>query len=108
MHVEIVDKALAYDDPYSHKTFILVIRHCLDIPSMDHNLIPPFLLREAGLQVRETPKSQLEAPTIDDHAIYDPESFMRIHLKLSGIFSCFPTRALTRGEVETWDEYPIV
>ena len=106
--IEVVDKALAYDDPISLKTYILVIRHALDIPSMDHNLIPPFIMREAGLQVRETPKSQIDIPTVDDHAIYDPATFMRIRLKLKGIFSCFDSRPLTVDEMNNWEEYPVV
>jgi hypothetical protein len=55
--VEIGDVAIAYDDPISLQTYLLVMRNALLIPSMDHNLIPPFLLRMAGLQVDETPKS---------------------------------------------------
>ena len=44
--VEIGDVVIAYDDPYSSRTFLLVIRNALLIPSMDHNLLPPFLVRE--------------------------------------------------------------
>jgi hypothetical protein len=75
---------------------------------MDHNLIPPFLLWLAGLQVDETPKHQLALPTVDNHAIYDSETGMRIHLRLNGIFSYFSTQALTLDEIENWDTFPIV
>jgi hypothetical protein len=61
----------------------------------------------AGLQVDETPKHQLALPTVDDHWIYDSETEMRIHLKLKGIFSYFPTRALTLDEIDNWDRFPI-
>ena len=54
--VEIVDVAMAFDDPITTRTFILIMRNALYIPSMGHNLIPPFILREAGLYVDETPK----------------------------------------------------
>ena len=84
------------------------MRNALLIPTMDHNLVPPFLLRLAGLQVDETPKHQLALPTVDNHSIYDSETGMRIHLKLNGIFSYFPTRALTLDEIENWDMFPIV
>ena len=47
--VEIGDVAMAYDDPRKDITYILVMRNALLIPTMDHNLIPPFLIREAGL-----------------------------------------------------------
>ena len=106
--VEIGDVAIAYDDPISLQTYLLVMRNALLIPSMDHNLIPPFLLRMAGLQVDETPKHQLALPTVDNHSIYDSETGMRIHLKLNGIFSYFPTRALTVDEIDDWDRFPIV
>jgi hypothetical protein len=106
--VEIGDVAIAYDDPISLQTYLLVMRNALLIPTMDHNLVPPFLLRLAGLQVDETPKHQLALPTVDNHSIYDSETGMRIHLKLNGIFSYFPTRALTLDEIENWDMFPIV
>ena len=38
--IPIVDAAVAYDCPYSMKTYLLVARNVLYIPSMDHNLIP--------------------------------------------------------------------
>jgi hypothetical protein len=84
--VEIDDVAIAYNDTISLQTCLLVMRNALLIPMMDHNLIPPFLIQLAGLQVDETPKHQLALPTIDNHAIYDSESRMHIYLKLNGIF----------------------
>jgi hypothetical protein len=54
--VEIVDAMMAYDDPISHTTYLLVMRNALSIPSMGHNLIPLFLIREARLALDETPK----------------------------------------------------
>ena len=42
--VPIVDAGIAYDCPYSMQTYILVVCNALHIPSMDHNLIPPFIL----------------------------------------------------------------
>ncbi len=53
--VEIGDVAIAYDDPISLQTYLLVMRNALLIPMMDHNLIPPFLIRLASLQVDEPP-----------------------------------------------------
>jgi len=47
--VEIGDVAIAFDDPFNLKTYLLVMRNALLIPSMDHNLLPPFLVREASL-----------------------------------------------------------
>jgi hypothetical protein len=79
--VEIVDAMMAYNDPISHTTYLLVMRNALSIPSMGHNVIPPFLIRKAGLALDETPKFQLDTPTIDNHAIVNNVNGMRIHLK---------------------------
>ena len=107
--IEIVDKAIAYDCPYFLKTFLLVIRNALDIPTMKHNLIPPYILREAGLFVNEHPKRQAGmAATIDHHCIYDADSSLRIHLGLMGTFSYFPSRALTQFEMENREQFPVV
>ena len=77
---------------------------------MDHNLLPPFLVREASLFLDETPKFQSTdlSRNNHNHTIYDDETGMRIHLQLNGTFSYFPTRALTVDDQERWDEYPVV
>ena len=64
--VHIVDAAIAYDCPFSGQTFMLVIRNALYVPSMEHNLIPPFIMREAGMEVNECPKIHCDDPTIED------------------------------------------
>eukprot|EP00957_Ditylum_brightwellii_P040188 3040753-Ditylum_brightwellii.AAC.1 len=58
---------------------------------MDHNLIPPFMLREAGIAVNETPKIHKKNPTVDDHTITFSNSGLRITMRLWGVFSYFPT-----------------
>ena len=70
---------------------------------MDHNLVPPFILREAGLEVHDTPKIQVTDPTVEDHTIYFPNDDVRIALSLNGIFSYFPSRTPTRQELDTAD-----
>jgi hypothetical protein len=76
---------------------------------MNHKLVPPFLLQEAGLYVDETPTHQVANPTIDNRVIIvNSETGMRIHLLLNGIFLYFPTCALTLEGIEAWDNYPIV
>ena len=51
--VPIVDAAIAYDCPYSMKSYLLLIRNALYVPAMDHNLLVPFIMREAGCIVNE-------------------------------------------------------
>ena len=106
--VEIVDVAMAYDDPFTLKTYLFVMRNALYIPTMGHNLIPPFILREAGLHVDETPKRQAVNPAITNHSIFDPVTGLRVHLRLNGIFSHFITRPLTMDEESNWECYPVI
>ena len=89
--VRIVDAAIQYDCPYSHQPYVLIVRNALHVPSMKNNLIPPFIMREAGIKVNSTPKIHVDDPTVDDHCIYFKEGDFRIPMKLHGIFSYFPT-----------------
>ena len=83
---------MQHDDPYSGETYVLGLKNALYMPAMDNNLIPPFLLREAGLIVDDVPKSQAASPTIHHHSIYFPDEKFRIPLLLHGIFSYFPSK----------------
>jgi len=47
--VEIGDVAVAYNNPYLHEPYLLIMSNVLLIPLMDHNLLPPFLVRKALL-----------------------------------------------------------
>jgi hypothetical protein len=72
-----------------------LIRNALHVPSMHNNLVPPFLLREAGIRVRDTPQIQVSDPAVEDHSICFPETGFRIPLSLWGTFSYFLTSKLT-------------
>jgi hypothetical protein len=100
MKVPLVDAAVKYECPFDGGVHILVIQNALYVPSMDHNLVPPFMMREAGVIVKDTPKIQLEDPTEEDHAITFPETGFRIPLSLWGVFSCFPTSKPTLQDLE--------
>ena len=84
--VPIIDAAVAYDCPWSQTTYILISRNILSVPYMDHNLIPPLILREAVIKVDDIAMIHLNEPSIDDHAIISPNSDMRIRLHLHGTF----------------------
>ena len=60
--------------------------------SMKNNLIPPFMMREAGIVVNNAPKIHSRPPTVEDHFIYFPSTNLRITMVLNGIFSSFITR----------------
>lgn len=56
---------------------------------METNLIPPFMMREAGLQVNVTPKIHVNDPNEHHHAIVFPDDNLAIPLCLNGTFSFF-------------------
>ena len=58
-------------------------------------------MREAGIQVNDTPKIHCTDPTVEDHSIYFERHDLRIPLSLHGIFSYFDTYLPTSEEVET-------
>lgn len=101
--VPIVDAAIAYDCPFSLKSYILVARNVLYVQSMTHNLIPPFIMREAGVQVNEVAKIHAKNPSVEDHSIYFEDEQLRIPLALWGIFSYFPTRKPVEDDNELSD-----
>ena len=102
--VTIVDAALAYSCPHSLKTYVLIAKNVLYVPTLEHNLIAPFILRESGAFVNETPKIQVNSPSIHDHSIYYQDHQLRIPLRLKGIFSYFETRKPTQEEIEGCDK----
>ena len=100
MAVQVVDAAIQYDDPYDGQSYILVIRNALSVPSMHNNLMPPFVLREAGIQVKDVPKIHVTAPTEEDHSIMFKETGFRIPMSLWGTFSYFPTSKPTNKTLQ--------
>ncbi len=84
------------------------MRNVLLIPSMDHNLLPLFLVREALLFLDKKPKFQSTALSLENRTIHDEKTGLRIHLQLNGTFSYFELQSLTIEEIETWENYPLV
>jgi hypothetical protein len=97
--VPIVDAMVSYDCKRTNQVYLLVARNVLYVESMEINLIPPFILREKGLEVREVPKTQCKEPTVDDHTIQETESGLFIPLSLDGTFSTFDTRKPTDVDI---------
>ena len=98
--VSIVDAVIAYDCQTSGETYLLVVRNALCVPTVDINLIPPFILREAGLVLNDTPKIHCDDPSVEDNSLFDEETGMRIPFTLNGIFSMFASRSLTEDEIK--------
>ncbi len=104
MQLRIVDAAVQYDCPYNGMSYILVIRNTLYVPSMKNNLLPPFILRQAGIKLNDTPKILVDDPTIEDHSLLFPETGFRILLSIWGTFSYFPTCKPTATHMQDSDE----
>ena len=65
----------------------MVARNALYVESMDHNIVPPFIMREEGLEVDEQAKIHTPQPSKENHSVYCKEIKLRIPLKIEGIFS---------------------
>ena len=100
--VLIVDAMLAYDCKRTNQVYLLVLRNVLYIESMTDNLIPPFILREAGIIVNEKAKIHCAPGTAteEDHTIQVKDIGLFITMNLRSIFSYFPTRSPDEEDME--------
>ena len=57
-YVHAVDTSIIHDDEDTVKSCMLIVRDALSVSSMDHNLIPPCVMKEVGVNVRTSPKFQ--------------------------------------------------
>jgi hypothetical protein len=108
----IANIAVAYDDPTTNSTFILIFNQILYVKDLEHNLIYPFQLRVSSVTVNETPLMVLSGtqplntipPT--SHCIVITNPNFIIPLRLNGIMSYFETRHPTKYELDHPDLYP--
>ena len=103
-NIPIVEGALAYDCRYTCEVYDLVVRNTLLVPSMNHNVIPPFIMRAGGLIVNDFPKIHCEDSTVDDHCVSFDSSNVQIPLQLNDAFSYFHTRLPTDRELNECDQ----
>ena len=99
--IKIVDAALQYESQHDGKISILVLRNALYAPYMKNNLIPPLIMREAGINVNKIPKIHLNNPDVEGHYMFFVETNFRITLSLKGVFSYFP---VSKPTVEVLNE----
>jgi hypothetical protein len=64
------------------RVYILLIWNALYVPSLHHNLLPLFMIREAAVIVKDTPKIQMDDPSEEYCALTFPETGFRIPLSL--------------------------
>ena len=100
LQAPIVDAVIRYDSPYNGKSYILVIQNALHVPSMANNLLPPFMLRKAGVEVNDKAKIHMQDPMTDGHVITFGETGFKIPLSFPGIFSYFTTTKLTNNMLQ--------
>ena len=92
LSVPVVNAAVAYDCDTTGNTYILIIHNALYLKNMEVNLLPPFMMRLAGLEVNECPKFLAKSPSVEDHSVYFPELDVRLPFMLDGVISYLPTR----------------
>jgi hypothetical protein len=92
--------AVAYDDPKTGQTYVLVFHQALYIPDLDVHLINPFQLRNHGLVVNDVPLQHLppHKRTVDSHSIISNDGKLTIPLELKGTMSGFTIRTPTLRE----------
>ena len=65
---------------------------------MKHNLLSPFIMRLAGLEVNEQPKFMTSKPTTKHHSVYFKENDITLPLATKGVVYFLPTRKTTQEE----------
>ena len=85
MTVPAVNAAGSYKCDVTGKVYILVICNVLYFKNMEENLIPPFMMRFAGIKVDECHKFLFKFPTESNHSMYFPDADIRIPFQLEGI-----------------------
>ena len=98
--VPVVNAAIIYDCEITGNSYVMVICNALYVKDMEVNLIPPIMMRLAGIQIDECPKFLAEQPSIENHSAYFPEADVRIPFLLEGIISYIPTRIPTLAEMK--------
>jgi hypothetical protein len=100
-----VSAALAYDDPYTGETTILIVHQAIYVPELEHNLLSTMQVRLNDVLISDTPRFLTENVTDLTHTIAiptdDPAAPYVIPLSLHGVTSFFPTRKPTPEEYES-------
>jgi hypothetical protein len=99
--IPIVTAAMAYDDPKSGQTYILIMGQAIYMENMPNSLLCPNQLRYNGICVDDCPKHLAPRDRPSSHSIYSVDDDFNIPLSLMGVTSYFVTRTPTTQEIET-------
>ena len=100
--VEIVQAAIAYDDPEYSRTIILIVNHVLYFPTLTKNLVCPNQSRMQGLHIYDTPRHLDPKRHELSHTIYFPSNKFAIPLHMNGVISYFNCREPTLEEIDSY------
>ena len=120
MKIPIIDAVITYDCPDTTKVWLLTVYNVLFVESMNHNLIPPFILREDDMEVNDRAKihNPQGKPSLTDHTYGSSKHVLLIPFKHSEIFSMLDSRRPTNDDFfdgtpvaitpggEEWDPNP--
>ena len=72
--IQVRSVAVAYDDPASYSTYILVFHQVLIVPELERNLLCPFQLCSNGITINEDPLqfTQTNGKMTEPHSIVIP------------------------------------
>ena len=100
LQIPIIDAIIAYNYPDTTKVWLLIVRNVLFVKSMNHTLIPRFILQEGGMKVNDRPKIHHSqgTPSLTDHIFGSAKHKYLISFKLSGIFSMFDSQKPTNDD----------
>ena len=106
LDIPIVDALLSYIDPIERQSHLLKFENVLYVPSMNHHLVSPFVLREAGFKVNDVPCIHTHPNDLSEetHCIVNQRGGvknLKIHLDLHGVFSFFWTSKPDKEEMMT-------
>ena len=100
-----VSAALAYDDPFTGETTILLVHQAIYVPELEYNLLSTMQVRLNDVTISEVPRFLAENVSDLTHSIAiptaNPDKPYIIPLSLHGVTSFFPTRKPTPEEYES-------
>lgn len=106
-----VNAAIAYDDPTTGETKIIIVNQAIEIPHLVNHLLCPMQLRMNDAKVDDLPKFLADNPTADNHTLILPnqdrgdDDSIRIPLSITGVTSYFDVRKPTEAEVHRCTKY---